>query len=166
MIRRAIAAVVAMGLPLAMPAAAQGPGGLSLEQVDFSPECEPSAMFEQMLMVDQGVHVDVAEQLLEERKITDLVAGDASHVVRFDNALGWHGLRLVELRFEHGFERGPANYTMVFADSPERVREVWNTRGWNLPPVGEKRVIDDEVIVTAVGIVADGEFAAVTCFVD
>ena len=94
------------------------------------------------------------------------VSGAVLHELQLNREVSWRGLRLVAVQYYQGIESGPSNFSLLFADSPERVREVWNERGWNLPPVGETRVLEDEVIVTAVGVEEDGQRAAVTCFVD
>ena len=72
----------------------------------------------------------------------------------------------MEVRLHHGIESGPSNHSLIFADDPERLRQVWNARGWNLPPAGEPRVLEDAVITTAVGLERVGEHTAVTRFRD
>ena len=101
-----------------------------------------------------------------DESLYNAVSGTVSHVLLLDREVPWHGLSLVGIRFDHGVESGPSNLSLLFADRPERVREVWNERGWNLPQPGETRVIEDKAILTAVGVHSDGQQAAVTCFVD
>ena len=154
-------------MAICSPVAAQAAQPFALEDVDFTPDCGPSAAFERLLPLLFGPPRGDGEAEPEvDLEVYDAVSATASHVLRLRPEKPWHGLRLAEVRSLHGIESGPFNLSLVFADSPERVREVWNARGWNLPPAGEVRVIDDELISTAVGIEMNGELAAVTCFVD
>jgi hypothetical protein len=139
----------------------------SYQDVDFTPGCRPNAAFDRLLgvLLPRSAGGEDAEPEFDE-PLYNAVSGYSYHVLHLSNAAEWNGLRLVEVRLHHGIESGPSNASLVFADNPGRVREVWNARGWNLPPAGETRVIEDEIITTAVGIEMDGELAAVTCFVD
>ena len=87
-------------------------------------------------------------------------------MLQIDREVAWHGLRLVEVRHFRGIERGPANFTLVFAESPERVRAVWNARGWRLPAVGETRAVEGLEGYAAIGVEADGALSTVTCYRD
>jgi hypothetical protein len=162
------ALLAAFALAGAVPAAGQDPQPFSLAEVDFSPNCDPNAAFERLMVLllpGSATGADSAQPAFDE-PLYNAAAGAVMHVLDLEHEAPWHGLRLVGVRYYHGIESGPSNHSLVFADNPERVREVWNARGWNLPPAGETRVIEDEEILTAIGIEADGRGAAVTCFVD
>ena len=148
-----------------MPATAQSPP-FAFEDVDFTPECEPNEAFGRLLVLILGPASENGSGAAFDEALFNAVSGDTYHVLRLDRPASWHGLRLVEVRLQFGIERGPANYALAFADDPERVRSVWNARGWNLPRAGEVREIDDEVITTSVGIATDGVLATVTCSSD
>jgi hypothetical protein len=49
---------------------------------------------------------------------------------------------------------------------PERVREVWNARGWHLPAVGETREVEGLKVTLTSVLDADGGLATVTCWRD
>jgi hypothetical protein len=87
-------------------------------------------------------------------------------VLRLDRAADWYGLHPVEVRADFGIERGPANIALVFTDNPDRVRDVWNARGWGLPSPGLRRALDDKISLASIGVGADGPLAAGTCFRD
>ena len=144
-----------------------GPPPFAIEDVDFTADCAPNAAFERLLTVLLPQTASESDALPGfDEPLFDAVSGHTSHVLRFAKARNWHGLHLAEARLLFGIESGPANYSLVFADPPERVGEVWNARGWRLPPVGERSTLGDEVILTAVGVEADGELTTVTCFSD
>jgi hypothetical protein len=138
----------------------------AIADVDFEPDCAPNPAFNRLLTLLFGLGSFPDNAAAFDEPLHNALAGDTHHVLRLDRAAEWHGLRLVEVRADFGIERGPANLALVFADDPARVREVWNARGWNLPPTGESRVIDHAVIRIAVGIESDGSLSAVTCFAD
>jgi hypothetical protein len=99
----------------------------------------------------------------------DAVAGDTFHRLILDEPAGWHGLRFKGVDLYLGIERGPAKYTLIFDNSPSRVREVWATRGWKLPAHGEHRAIEGtegRASIMLDGIEGPGTGAAVTCFRD
>jgi len=148
------------------PAASEPAVPFALEDVDFEPDCAPNAAFNRLLTLLFGLGSFPDNAAAFDEPLHNAVSGDTHHVLRLDRAAEWHGLHLVEVRAEFGIERGPANLALVFADNPRRVREVWNARGWDLPPAGESRVIEDRVIRTAVGIATDGPLSVVTCFSD
>ena len=138
----------------------------SIEDVDFTRDCQPNDALGRMFsMFGAPADADAAEWTFDE-PLYNAVAGDVSQVLRLDDAAAWHGLRLIEVRFDHGIERGPVNYTLAFEDGPERVRTVWNARGWKLPPVGETREIEGLDGYAFVGVGADGNLATVTCYRD
>ncbi len=158
--------VVLAALVMSSPAAPADAAPFALEQVDFEPDCAPNAAFNRLLTLLLGLGSFPDNASAFDEPLHNAVAGDTHHVLQLDRAMDWHGLHLVEVRADFGIERGPANVALVFADDPDRVRAVWNARGWNLPPAGESRVIDDKVIRIAVGIETDGPHSAVTCFAD
>jgi hypothetical protein len=162
---RALAALAVMAI--ALPTAAQAAlPPFSFDDVDFTRDCRPNAAFGRLLgVMTPSAPADDSEWRFDE-PVYNAVAGHASHVLSLDREVGWHGLRLVEVRFFHGIERGPANFTLAFAESPEQVRAVWNARGWNLPPAGETREIEGLDGYASIGVEADGALAAVTCFRD
>jgi hypothetical protein len=147
------------------PAAAQSLPPFAFEDVDFTSDCTPNAAFARLLTVLQPGARAETEAAFDE-PLYNAVAGTVTRILRLNSEIEWHGLRLVGVRVLHGVESGPSNHSLVFEDSPERVRAVWSARGWSLPAPGEIRVIEDEAIHTAVGVEADGELSAVTCFVD
>ena len=161
-----IALFAAATVAVSTPAAAQSSTPFAFEDVDFTSDCSPNAAFHRLLGILLGSSVDEDAEPEFDELLFNAVSGDTDHVLRLSEPAAWYGLRLVEVRTHFGIERGPYNHSLVFADGPDRVREVWNARGWRLPVAGEIRAIDDEAIDTAVGIEADGELAAVTCFVD
>ena len=67
---------------------------------------------------------------------------------------------------EFGLPKDKLTATVYIDDDPERVREVWNARGWHLPPVGETRDVEGLEGYASVGVEADGELATVTCYRD
>lgn len=138
----------------------------ALEDVDFESDCAPNAAFNRLLTLLFGLGSFPDNAAAYDEPLHNAVSGDAHHVLRLDRTAAWHGLHLAEIRADFGIERGPANLALVFADDPDRVRAVWNARGWNLPPPGESRVIDDEVIRIAVRIETDGPLSAVSCLSD
>ena len=165
------ARVIAAALCSSGTAAAQAPEGLApfaFEDVDFTADCAPNAGLERLLTVlgpGYGSPEDAASWAYDEA-LYNAVSGHASLVLHLDGAKEWHGLELREVRVLHGIERGPVNYTLAFADSPERVRAVWNARGWRLPAVGETRDVEGLEGYAVIGVEADGELATVTCYRD
>ena len=165
---RIVAILAAAVLAAGRPGAAQSPPQpFSFEDVDFTPQCVPNRTFDRLLAVFMPRVPAGAEEApaVFDEPAFNAVSGDAFHALRLDREAAWHGLRLVEVRLVYGIERGPANYTLVFADDPELVRSVWNARGWNLPPVGEPREIDGRG-PDWIGVRDDGALATVTCFHD
>jgi len=159
---RGLVGIAALALAAGSPVAGQGP--FPFEDVDFTADCAPNAAFDRLLTVFVPRYDDDAAP--PDVSVYEIVSGDVSQVLRLDAAAPWHGLELLEVRFHHGIERGPANYTLAFADEPERVRAVWNARGWNLPPVGETREVEGLEGYAFVGVETDGELATVTCYRD
>lgn len=163
------ALVVAAAVLAPVPASAEEVmPPFSLADVDFAADCRPNAAFERLLTVLLGSagRPAVGEGGVSDEPLYNAVSGATLHVLMLSNDAPWNGLRLAGVRLSQGVESGPFNLSLVFADSAERVREVWNARGWNLPPVGETRVLQDDGIVPAVGVNSDGQHAAVTCFRD
>jgi len=144
------------------PAVGQGLAAFSFEEVDFVRQCEPNPALGRLF----ALFVPSYDDAVFDEPVFNAVSGDVSQVLRLDDPAAWHGLQLLEVRFNHGVERGPVNYTLAFADSPERVREVWNARGWNLPPVGETREVEGLEGYAYVGVEADDGLATVTCYRD
>lgn len=159
---RGAAGIVGLLLAASIPAAGQEP--FPFEEIDFTPDCAPNVAFNRLLSVFVPSHDDSGS--VSGTPIYELVSGDVSQVLWLDRAAAWHGLGLVGVRFDHGIERGPANFTLVFAEEPERVRTVWNARGWSLPPVGQTRDVEDLEGYASIGVEADGEGATVTCYRD
>ena len=151
----------------AAPALAQAePAAFAMGDVGFTADCGPNAGLARLftLFVPQPP-TDDREWSFDE-PLYNAVSGNASQTLYLDDPGDWHGLKLVEVRFFHGIERGPVNYTLAFADQPERVRAVWNARGWKLPPVGELRDVEGLEGYAYIGVEADGELATVTCYRD
>ena len=139
----------------------------TFEDVGFTPDCRPNAAFDRLLaLLTPRPPSDDAESRVFDEPLYNAVSGDAAHVLRLDVDALWHGLQLLEVRFHHGIERGPANYTLVYGDDPEQVRAVWNARGWDLPAVGQTRDVAGLEGYASVGVEADGEVATVTCYRD
>jgi hypothetical protein len=135
--------------------------------IEFDPQCRPNAALERVLAMLGGINREVVTEAVADTPLQDVVSGDASLRWRLDRPVDWHGLHLVALEHEHGIERGPSNYRLVFADPPVKVREVWNARGWNLPPVNEPRDVAGLENYAAIMVSSeDGGRAAVTCFRD
>jgi hypothetical protein len=167
MVRRVLASLGAFAMATSS-AAAQEATPFVWQDVDFTSGCRANPAFDRLLgllLSRASADAGNADPTIDQ-PLYNAVSGTASHVLQLGREVPWHGLRLVGVRSYHGIESGPSNLSLVFADSAERVREVWNERGWNLPPVGETRVMEDEAILTAVGVVSDGQHAAVTCFID
>jgi hypothetical protein len=156
----------AAALAICAPTASEAEPPFALEAIDFEPDCAPNTAFNRLLTLLFGLGSFPDNAAAFDEPLHDAVAGDTHHVLRFDSAADWHGLNLIEVRADFGIERGPANIALVFADSPARVREVWNARGWNLPPPGSTRAVDDGISPARIGVGADGARAAVTCFRD
>lgn len=99
--------------------------------------------------------------------LANAVAANMLHRLELDAPIQWHSLQLVSVETFHGFERGPANTSLVFRNDPSEVQGVWTALGWDLPPAGRHRTIEDEAAATSIGIETrpDG-LTAVTCFVD
>ena len=161
-----LAAVIAGAAVVPAARAADRPLPFSIADVDFACDCSPNAALGRLMtMFVPSAPRDDADWTFD-APLYNAVSGDVSQVLRLDIDAAWHGLRLVEVRFDHGIERGPVNYRLGFADDPERVREVWNARGWHLPPVGELRDVAGLEGYASVGVEADGELATVTCYRD
>jgi hypothetical protein len=157
--------VTALALVLAAPpAAARDLPAFSFEDVDFVRQCEPNPALGRLFALFVPSFDD--DDAVFDVPVFNAVSGDVSQVLRLDGPAAWHGLQLIEVRFNHGVERGPVNYTLAFADDPERVRAVWNARGWHLPPVGETREVEGLEGYASVGVEADGGLATVTCYRD
>ena len=77
----------------------------------------------------------------------------------------WHGLRVTGLRHSFYEESDASAIEVLFAEPPERVREVLSRRGFRLPPVGDSREIDPEAlgmsVIIGVGRTEGG--ASLTC---
>lgn len=163
-----LVALVAAVLPTPLGAQQRALPPFSFADVDFQPNCVPNAAFVRALaLLLPATPADAGGGAPEvDLPLYDAASGAVVHTLQLGRAFDWHGLRLVEVRFYHGIESGPSNHSLVFADTPGRVAEVWNARGWNLPPAGQTRVIEDEGVRVAVGIESQGDLAAVTCFSD
>jgi len=153
-------------LAISSPAIAQTAPPFTLESVDFTPDCAPNAAFNRLLTLLFGLGNFPGNRAAFDEPLHNAVAGDAHHVLHLDRPVAWHGLHLAEVRADLGIERGPANLALVFADSSDRVREVWNARGWNLPAPGQTRAVGDGVAPVSIGVTSAGALAAVTCFRD
>ena len=95
------------------------------------------------------------------------MSGEIRQQLLIDGGASWHGLRLQSIETYHGIERGPANYTLVFADSRPAVLAVWNRMGWRLPDNGEARDIAGLEGYASVSAQTVGDGATrVTCFRD
>lgn len=140
----------------------------ALSDVDFTRDCARNPAFERLLTVLFGPPdaKDRWEPANFDEPLHNATGGITEHRLEFSEAKDWNGLRLREVRAYLGIESGPVNYTLAFEDSAERVREVWNARGWNLPPTGQLRTLEGEDIHTAVGIETDGTLTLVTCYID
>jgi hypothetical protein len=167
MIRHVLASAGVLAVTAASADAQELPP-FAWEDVDFAPDCAPNAAFERLLgLLLSRPSADAGDTMPKiDEPLYNAVSGTAEHGLHLQRDVPWHGLRLAGVRFRHGIESGPSNLSLVFSDSPERVREVWNERGWSLPPVGEERVLDGEAVRTAVGVNSDGQHAAVTCMRD
>jgi len=160
-------AVLAMVLTVTgLPAAAQPePSPFVLADIDFTPDCNPNPAFERLLAAFLQRHSDENAEL--DAPVYAAVSGDTHHRLMFDDPAPWHGLHLKSIDLYFGIERGPANYSLVFDDPPERVREVWNRRGWRLPAVNDTRDVEGLEDYALIGVQSDeGDFATVTCFRD
>jgi hypothetical protein len=142
----------------------------ALADVGFTADCNPNDAFGRLLTLFSGgrskpIEEDEAPDFDE--PLYNAVSGDISRELMLDDSAGWHGLHLKRIELYHGIERGPANYSLVFDDPPEKVREVWNARGWNLPPVNEDRDIEGLEGYASIMVAAEeGGYASVTCFRD
>lgn len=153
---------------LAAPSPAAEPGPFSLQDVDFTADCHANAALLRLFSVfvpRRQTAPETATPSVDEA-LYNAVSGEATLVMWLDNPASWHGLHLVGVRYQHGIERGPINYTLVFSERPERVRAVWNARGWQLPPPGETRDIPGLERYASIGIHPEEELTAVTCFRD
>ena len=150
----------------ALPAAAQPePRPFALADVDFTTDCNPNPAFERLLGAFLHRYTDDNAEL--DAPVYAAVSGDTHHRLMFDDPAPWHGLHLKSIDLYFGIERGPVNYSLVFDDPPERVREVWNGRGWHLPAVNDTRDVEGLEGYASIGVQADeGDFATVTCFRD
>ena len=142
----------------------------ALAEVDFEPECTPNAAFERVLTLfartGSRPPADDDELVLDE-PLYNAVSGDTWQRLMLDDAVEWHGLQLKGIELHLGIERGPANYALRFADPPERVRAVWNARGWKLPPVDEDRDVEGLEGYASISVRSEeGGGASVTCFRD
>jgi hypothetical protein len=142
----------------------------SFGDVDFTRECYPNDAFERLLsLFGRGGASRPADDEVPvfDEPLYSAVSADAYQRLMFDDAADWHGLHLKGVELYHGIERGPANYTLVFDDPPEKVREVWNARGWNLAAVDVSRDVEGLEGYASVMVSSDeGERASVTCFRD
>jgi hypothetical protein len=169
---RVLLLVAATAIPASLPVHAQTTEfpPFSFADVDFTRECYPNGAFERLLsLFGRGGHTPPGDDEVPvfDEPLFNAVSADAWQRLMLDDPVDWHGLHLKGVELYHGIERGPANYTLVFADPPEKVREVWNARGWNLPPVGEARDIDGLEDYASIMVSADdGDRASVTCFRD
>lgn len=163
-------ALVAAALVARSPSGAQDAPfpPFAFEDVDFARDCTPTPTFERVmaLLVPRALPATGDTVPAVDIPLLDVTPGAVQHALKLGREVDWHGLHLVEVRLYQGVESGPTNHSLVFSDSPERVREVWSARGWDLPPVGQTRVVADDGIAVAVGIEQLGERTAVTCFVD
>jgi hypothetical protein len=158
-------AAAALALSSAPLAAQDAP--FALDAVGFTPGCGPNEAFVRLLTLMLGPR-PTAEQAdaAYDEAVLDAVAGDMRHVLHFNQPVAWNGLNLAEVRLQFGIESGPASFGLAFADDPERVQAVWNAQGWDLPPAGASRVVDDEVVKVSIGMARDGALTTVTCFAD
>ncbi len=158
--------VLAVAL-LASPASAREPAvqPFAFADVDFTPDCRPNAALERLLTALHGRAPTDDENV--DQPLYDALAGDTFHRLVLDEPAAWHGLHLTGVEQVLGIERGPANTTLVFADSPASVRDLWNARGWRLPPAGQARSIDGLEGYASIEIESRaGGGASVTCFRD
>jgi hypothetical protein len=161
----------ALATGAALPAVAEGPEfpPFAIGDVDFEPQCYPNPAFGRLLTLFNfgGGAAREGDEWVADWPVYQAVSGETSVRLMLDQPADWHGLHLGGVEVYRGIERGPANYTLVFHDAPERVREVWNARGWNLPLVNEARDIAGLEGYTSI-MVGSGEdgTASVTCFRD
>lgn len=166
-----LAVIAAAALAASLPAQAQPAGfpPFSLAEIDFTRDCGPNEAFERLLSLlgrpaadnpaDHGPAFD--------EPLHNAVSGETWQRLLFDRAADWHGLRLRGVELHHGIERGPVNYRLLFEDPPEKVREVWNARGWNLPPIEGSRDVEGLAGYASVALGRDaGGGGSVTCFRD
>lgn len=171
-VRRILAWTAAGTLAMPMPAHAQATPfpPFSFADVDFTRACYPNEALERLLsLLGRGGTARPADDAVPvfDEPLYNAVSANAWQRLMFDEAVDWHGLHLEGVELFHGIERGPANYTLLFEDSPERVREVWNARGWNLPPVDASRDIEGLENYAMIMVAREGDGrTSVTCFRD
>lgn len=131
------------------------------EQIGFQPDCTPNAGFQKIVEMMVGEPLDLS--------ILQSVSGNIEHHLELDEPANWHGLKLSGVRLHFGIERGPTNYSLIFADRSEDVRTVWNQRGWSLPPTGQVSDIEGLEGYASIGVSpspADRAATRVTCWRD
>ena len=86
-------------------------------------------------------------------------------IAELDVAGVWHGLRVTGLRRSFYEESDASAIEVLFAEPPERVRDILSRQGFRLPAVGESREVDPEAlgmsVIIGVGRTEGG--ASLTC---
>ena len=162
-----LAAMVA--LPATASAQDSSFAPFSFAEVGFEPECTPNAALQRLITVLHGRAggPSANEDGVLDAPLYDAVSGATWQRLLLDGAADWHGLQFKGIELHLGIERGPANYTLLFVDAPETVREVWNARGWKLPPPGQPRDIEGLEGYASIMVGPElGGGASVTCFRD
>ena len=167
--RGVLCATAALTTAVASPAPAQDHAFAPFDfaDMDFDPQCRPNAAFERVMAVLGGGSGRATAEAEVDTALLDAVSGHVSQRLRLERPVAWNGLQLVAIEHEHGIESGPSNYHLVFADPAEKVREVWNARGWTLAPVNQRREIAglERYAQIMVGSRDDGT-AVISCFRD
>lgn len=141
-------------------AAQSAPPEFDISRIGFTQRCEPNDTFSRLLAVlvgRGGARPD------DDALVRNAITGDTSHSLRLDQSVPWNGLKLrgVELRF--GIERGPANYALVFDESPERAVAILNSLGLQLPASGGTRDVRGLEKYASMGVTASGSGSALWC---
>ena len=136
----------------------------------LTPDCqlgEPLAsIFRQMTTIDPRTYESSAGRPIRvpgfadpipptfHRTVTGTDHGEEREVVADLPLAGlWNGLRVARLRSDYFEESDVSSQEVHFREAPERVREVLNRSGFQLPAVGHGRVLNPEAVVeTSIGV--------------
>lgn len=132
------------------------------EEVGYTQDCNPNPAFERLLSIfSRRPMAPQDEEPVFDEGLFNAVQGDTSQRLFLDVPQNWHGLKLRAIEFYTGVERGPVNYVMVFDNSAEEVRAVWNKLGWKIPPGDETREMIDNYAYLGVQSQEGGRAAAI-----
>ena len=100
----------------------------------------------------------------ERTQIVERLAGTGTVRVELPLPGVWHDLRVLRLRVVYTEETDHFELEIDFAGPADRVRSSLNAAGFQLPPVGEWRIVDEEAEVSlSIAVVRAEDGSTLSC---